>query len=147
MAITIDLPDMNQQRLLLLRDGAERGREALRQNLNAPHFPAVPHLDVAAFGDKHLRTESEGWEAPVPELVNAWFSQFQETFQDYASEPKLAALLGLQGKQGDRRIRAFKSGDMPVPYGIWRHFLVITGRVSQEIIPVMGIFDMDTEQK
>lgn len=142
MAITIDLPDMNQQRLLLLRDGAERGCETLRHNLNAPHFPPVPELDVAVFGDKHLRTESEGWEAPVPQLVNAWFTQFQATFPDYASESKLAALLGLQGKQGDRRIRAFKSGDTAVPYGIWRQFLVITGRVSQEIIPVLGIFDI-----
>ncbi|MFS7384573.1 hypothetical protein AB6870_21295 [Rahnella inusitata] len=145
MAITIDLPDINEQRLLLLRDAAERGYEVLRSNLDAPHYGAVPDLDVNAFGDKHMRTESEGWEAPVPQLVNAWFTQFQATFPDYASESKFAALLGLHGKQGDRRIRAFKSGDAPVPYGIWRQFLVITGRVSQEIIPVMGIFDMKPE--
>jgi len=142
MAITIELPDINEQRLTLLRRGAEKGCEILRLNLEAPHYGSARDFNAETFGDKHLRTENEGWEAPVPELVNAWFGQFQATFTEYASEAKLGALLGLNGKQADRRIRAFKSGEISVPYGIWRRFLVITGRASQEIIPVLGIFDM-----
>lgn len=142
MTITIELPDTNEQRLILLRDGVERGCKALLNNLNAPHYGSVPDFNAAIYGEKHLLRENEGWQAPAPELIRAWFGQFQTVFTEYDSEDKLAALFGLHGKQGGRRIRAFKSGEMPIPYGIWRHFLVLTGRASQEIIPVLGIFDM-----
>ncbi len=142
MTITIELPDTNEQRLILLRDGVERGCKALLNNLNAPQYGSVPDFNAAIYGEKHLLRENEGWQAPAPELIRAWFGQFQTVFTEYDSEDKLAALFGLHGKQGGRRIRAFKSGEMPIPYGIWRHFLVLTGRASQEIIPVLGIFDM-----
>lgn len=142
MTITIELPDTNEQRLILLRDGVERGCKALLNNLNAPRYGSVPDFNAAIYGEKHLLTENEGWQAPAPELIRAWFGQFQTVFTEYDSEDKLAALLGLHSKQGGRRIRAFKSGETPIPYGIWRHFLVLTGRASQEIIPVLGIFDM-----
>ncbi|MEA5720371.1 hypothetical protein ONQ97_25970, partial [Salmonella enterica subsp. enterica serovar Virginia] len=42
---------------------------------------------------------------------------------------KLGILLGLTGNT-DRRIRSFRNGERPVPYGVWRRFLIITGRVS-----------------
>ncbi|KPY67013.1 Uncharacterized protein ALO94_05204, partial [Pseudomonas syringae pv. spinaceae] len=28
--------------------------------------------------------------------------------------------------------------DRKVPYGVWRHFLVLTGRAPQDIIPVLA---------
>lgn len=142
MTISIELPDTNEQHLILLRDGVERGCAALRENLNAPHYGSVPDFNAAIYGEKHLLKENEGWEAPAPEVIRAWFGQFQRVFSAYDSEEKLAALLGLHGKQAGRRIRAFENGEMPIPYGVWRRFLVLTGRVSQEIIPVLGIFDM-----
>lgn len=142
MTITIELPDTNEQHLILLRDGVERGCKALLNNLNAPRYGSVPDFNAVIYGEKHLLRENEGWQAPAPELIRAWFGQFQTVFTEYDSEDKLAALFGLHGKQGGRRIRAFKSGETPIPYGIWRHFLVLTGRASQEIIPVLGIFDM-----
>lgn len=117
MTITIELPDTNEQRLILLRDGVERGCKALLNNLNAPHYGSVPDFDAAIYGEKHLLRENEGWQAPAPELIRAWFGQFQTVFTEYDSEDKLAALFGLHGKQGGRRIRAFKSGEMPIPYG------------------------------
>lgn len=142
MNISIDLLSINEQRLLLLEQGANEGCRQLRENLQAPCYPAAPGIDAAKYGDKHLRTLDEGWEPPVPALISAWFNQFQIVFPDYASEKKLAWLLGLSGNNADRRIRAYASGDEKIPYGLWRRFLILTGRVSQEIVPVMGIFDI-----
>ncbi|ELD7546631.1 hypothetical protein ACE3I0_23125 [Enterobacter hormaechei subsp. hoffmannii] len=143
MSISIDLPGIDEQRMLLLQRGAEASCNQLRANLNAPRYPAAPGIDAAAYGDKHLRTLDEGWEPPAAALVSAWFTHFQSCFPEYASENKLAALLGLSGTNGGRRIRAYTSGDEKIPYGLWRRFLVLTGRASQEIIPVLGIFDME----
>lgn len=142
MNISIDLPGIDEQRLFLLEQGVNEGCSRLRANLNAPRYPAAPGIDAAIYGDKHLRTQEEGWEPPAPALINAWFDQFRATFPEYAAEKSLAALLGLSVGNGGRRIRAYESGDEKIPYGIWRRFLIITGRASQEIIPVMGIFDI-----
>lgn len=142
MNISIDLPGINEQRIMLLQQGADEGCKQLRANLEAPRYPAAPGIDAAAYGDKHLRTLDEGWEPPAAALVSAWFTHFQECFAQYDSDNKLAALLGLSGTNAGRRIRAYTSGDEKIPYGLWRRFLVLTGRVSQEIIPVLGIFDM-----
>lgn len=143
MSISIDLPGLDEQRILLLQRGAEEGCNQLRENLSAPRYPAAPAIDAATFGDKHLRTPDEGWEPPAAALISAWFGQFQSCFPEYASENKLAVLLGLSVANGGRRIRAYTSGDEKIPYGLWRRFLVLTGRASQEIIPVLGIFDME----
>ena len=62
---------------------------------------------------------------------------FQDVFPEYGTDARLAALLGLSS---DRRVREYKSGAKAVPYGVWRHFLVITGRVPQDVVPVLGIF-------
>ncbi|MGE1161411.1 hypothetical protein ACQJ0H_21790 [Pantoea agglomerans] len=145
MNVSIDLPKINEQRLILLQQGAEDGCRQLRANLDAPRYPAASGINAEDYGEKHLRTADEGWEAPAPELVSAWFDQFMAAFPEYASENKLAALLGLSGNNAGRRIRAYTSGDEKIPYGLWRRFLVITGRASQEIIPVMGIFDIGEE--
>ncbi|MEL5582746.1 MULTISPECIES: hypothetical protein [Enterobacterales] len=142
MSISIDLPGIDEQRMLLLQRGAEAGCTLLRANLNAPHYPVASGINAADYGDKHLRTLDEGWEPPAAALVSAWFAHFQKCFPEYASESKLAGLLGLSGANGGRRIRAYTSGDEKIPYGLWRRFLVMTGRASQEIIPVLGIFDM-----
>ncbi|MEA7931569.1 hypothetical protein ONJ16_24865, partial [Salmonella enterica subsp. enterica serovar Montevideo] len=76
------------------------------------------------------------------EVVNAWFEHFKTSFPEYKSDKKLGILLGLTGNT-DRRIRSFRNGERPVPYGVWRRFLIITGRVSQEIIPVIAHIDDD----
>ncbi|EIX9714724.1 hypothetical protein ABNL11_004994 [Klebsiella pneumoniae] len=145
MMISITMPTVNEQRLILLKEGAEQGCNALRQNLNAPHFGPIEGFEPSAWGERHLLTEAEGWEAPAAELVSAWFEQFQQAFPEYATENALAKLLGLNGKQAGRRVRAYKIGEESVPYGVWRRFLIMTGRASQEIIPVLGIFDMIPE--
>lgn len=68
-------------------------------------------------------------------IGSVWFKQFTLTFPEYRSDEKIAHLLGLHSKIGDRRIRAFRNGDQPIPYGLWRRFLELTGRVNQEITP------------
>lgn len=145
MNLSINLPGINEQRIFLLKQAANEGCNQLRENMNAPRFPAAPGINAAAYGDKHLRTLDEGWEAPSPALISAWFDQFQTVFPEYASEKKMATLLGLSGNNAGRRIRAYASGDEKIPYGLWRRFLVLTGRASQEIIAVMGIFDIGEE--
>ena len=40
------------------------------------------------------------------------------------------------------KVSKYRNGEKPIPYGVWRKFLVITGRVKQEIYPVMGVFDI-----
>lgn len=145
MSLSINLPGINEQRIFLLEQAANEGCNQLRKNMNAPRFPAAPGINAAEYGDKHLRTLDEGWEAPSPALISAWFDQFQTIFPEYASEKKMATLLGLSGNNAGRRIRAYTSGDEKIPYGLWRRFLVLTGRASQEIIAVMGIFDIGEE--
>ncbi len=138
--MNIELPSLAEQRRLVFARNVEKSCQALRDNLQAPHIDAVADIDINAYGERHLRTESEGWEAPAPDVVYALFEQFKTAFPAYNSDRKLAELLGLQ-TSGDRRIRTFKNGERPVPYGIWRRFLVLTGRVNQEIVPVLGFFN------
>lgn len=143
--MNIELPSLAEQRRIVFAGNVEKGCDALKQNLNAPHIPGGINIDLSRYGERHLRTEEEGWEAPAPELVCALFEQFKDAFPAYNSDRKLAELLGLHSS-GDRRIRTFKNGERPVPYGVWRRFLVLTGRVNQEIIPVLGFFDDQPKQ-
>lgn len=78
------------------------------------------------------------WEAPSPDVIGAYFRHFQEAFPEYGTDGKLAALLGISS---DRRIREYKQGRQKMPYGIWRRFLVLTGRVPQDIIPVLAFME------
>lgn len=141
--LSIELPTIKNQRLKVLKIEADLNCKKIQDNLNAPHYPSVKDEALSAYSQKHLLTESEGWEAPNSAIIRAFFEQFQAIFPEYSSDEKLAKWLGLTGKQADRRMREYKKGDREIPYGIWRKFLISTGRVSQEIIPVIGIFDLD----
>lgn len=138
--MNIELPSIEEQRRILFTDNVEKNCSALRANLDAPMFPSAPGFNAEAFSSKHLLTEQQEWESPAPELIYAWFEHFKQMFPEYNSDKKLAALLGLY-TSGDRRIRSFKTGEYKIPYGVWRKFLVLTGRVNQEIISVMGFFN------
>lgn len=130
----IDLPDTDEQYRLVFAAGVETSCQQLRNNLNAPTIVC----GIPSPSDAHLKTETDGFEVPPAELVDAWFTHFKNVFPEYGTDLKLGRLLGLTGGAADRRIRTFRNGEQPVPYGIWRRFLVITGRVNQEIIPVMA---------
>ena len=134
----IDLPNIQDQQRFIYEEATKEAIAQLKANLMAPEYPAQDLVDESLYSRAHLLRESEGWEAPAPEIVKAYFRHFQNYFSDYGTDAKLAVLLGITGGGNDRRIRAFKDVSKKTPYGIWRRFLVQTGRVPQEIIPVMG---------
>jgi len=138
MKIEIPLPSIADQQRVIYEAATVAAINQLRANLEAPTLPSPVGFDEAQFPRTHLLREHEGWEPPTAELVEAYFRHFQDAFPDYGTDKKLARLLGLRGQSADRRIREFKAGTYKVPYGVWRHFLVLTGRVPQDIIPVMA---------
>lgn len=135
----IDLPSIEDQQELIFQEATKEAISQLEANLNAPRYPVQDLVDESLYPRTHLLRENEGWEAPAPEIVKAYFRHFQNHFSEYNTDVKLAVLLGMVGGGNDRRIRAFKDGSKKTPYGVWRRFLVLTGRVPQEVIPVLGI--------
>lgn len=131
----IDLPDIKTQQAKIYEAATLYAIEELKKNLQAPVLAGQTYVDEDLYPRTHLLRELEGFEPPNPEIVKAYFKHFMEHFKDYNTEVKLAKLLGLSS---NRRIRAFKEGSKAVPYGVWRRFLVLTGRVPQDIIPVLA---------
>lgn len=131
----IDLPDIASQQAAIFVEATEEAISTLRRNLEAPRVSPQTEVDESAYPRTHLLREAEGWEPPAADLVGAYFRHFQSHFPEYGTDRKLAELLGLSG---DRRVRAFKEGSKAVPYGVWRRFLVLTGRVPQDVLPVMA---------
>lgn len=129
----IQLPSIKQQQQIIFEESTKAAIEQLKKNLKAPVIPGQTEIDENDYPRTHLLRKDEGWEAPHPDVIGAYFRHFQSNFPEYGTDGKLAALLGLTG---DRRVREYKSGFVKIPYGVWRHFLVITGRAPQEIIEV-----------
>jgi hypothetical protein len=138
MKIEIPLPSIAEQQAAIYEAAIEAAIDQLRANLRAPRLPGPADFEEGQFQRSHLLREQEGWEPPSPEVVEAYFRHFQMAFPDYGTDIKLGRLLGLRGQSADRRIREYKAGTYKVPYGVWRHFLVLTGRVPQDIIPVLA---------
>ncbi|EBP7231750.1 hypothetical protein ACV75_16870 [Salmonella enterica] len=141
--ISITLPSMDAQRLMILEIETEKAITTLKSNLLEQKFPKADGVDYAELDERIFLTQDQGWVAPSSDLVDAWFNQVKKLFSEYSSDRKLGNLLGLQGESADRRIRAYRKGSEVIPYGIWRNFLEITGRVTPEIKPVLGVFDME----
>ena len=141
--INMPLPSMDAQRLMILEMETEKAITTLKSNLLGQKFDKADGVDYAALDERIFLTQDQGWIAPPSDLVDAWFNQVKELFAEYRTDRKLGNLLGLQGESADRRIRAYRKGSEVIPYGIWRNFLEITGRVTPEIKPVLGIFDIE----
>jgi hypothetical protein len=135
MKIEIPLPSIAEQQAVVFQAATEAAIKQLRDNLNAPRLPGQTELDENLHSRNHLLREYEGWEPPSPDLIGAYFRHFQEHFPAYGTDAKLAPLLGVSS---DRRVRDYKQGSRKMPYGVWRKFLVLTGRVPQDIIPVLA---------
>lgn len=131
----IELPDIATQQAMVFEEATMEAIAQLNANLNAPRLPGQVEVDEDAYPRTHLLRQHEGWEHPDPAIIGAYFRHFQSNFEEYNTDEKLADLLGLST---NRRIRAFKDGSKKVPYGVWRHFLVMTGRVPQDVIPVLA---------
>lgn len=141
--IKITLPSLNMQRMEIFKKGVEESINALQRNATAAPYPKAKAVDYSTLDERYFLTVEQGWIVPPHKLVNAWFEQFKSTFPEYGSDSSLAALLGIHSNGASRRIREYRNGEKPIPYGIWRKFLVITGRVPQEITPVFGVFDTE----
>ena len=128
----IKLPSIaDQQRFIFERD-TEESIKRLQASLAVPDKKGVKITDT-----KHLLLNKTDWQAPSPEVVTTYFENFKLECPEYGTDAKLAKLLGLNG---DRAIRAYKEGSRTISYGLWRRFLIMTGRSPQEIIPVVGLF-------
>lgn len=132
----IDMPSIAEQQQIIYQAGLNEAVAQLEANKAAKVLPGQKEVDESLFPRTHLLRDSEGWEPPHPDIVGAYFRHFQGHFPEYGTDAKLAALLGLSS---DRRIRDFKAGSVKVPYGVWRKFLVMTGRVTQDIIKVFAV--------
>lgn len=132
----IELPSIADQQRVILEQATEAAIAQLKENLNAPRIAGQTEVNEDNYPRTHLLREYEGWEAPHPDIVGAYFRHFQQHFPDYKTDKKLAALLGLSS---DRRVREFKEGGRKVPYGVWRSFLVMTGRAPQDVLPVLAV--------
>lgn len=131
----ITLPNIREQQKAIFAASTQAAIKQLQKNLEAPELPPQNEVDEAQFPRTHLLRENEGWEPPSPDIIAAYFRHFQSHFPEYGTDKQLAKLLRLSS---DRRVREYKSGDRIIPYGVWREFLVITGRAPQEIIPVLA---------
>lgn len=131
----IDLPSIAEQQVFVFEAATKAAVMQLQENLKAPRLAAQSEVDESLYPRTHLLTEAEGWCPPHPDVIGAYFRHFQANFPAYSTDARLAGLLGLSS---DRRVRAFKDGSKAPPYGVWRRFLVLTGRVPQEIIPVLA---------
>ena len=131
----IALPDLATQQRLVFVQATQEAINQLQTNLAAPVLPGQDEINEADYSRLHLLREREGWEPPHPDVVGAYFRHFQRHFPEFGTDAKLASLLGLSS---DRRVRDYKAGSAKVPYGIWRRFLVLTGRAPQEVIPVLA---------
>ncbi|UUA73077.1 hypothetical protein [Cellvibrio sp. QJXJ] len=129
----IELPGLKKQQQLIFEESTKAAIEQLKKNLKAPVIPGQTEVDESKYPRTHLLREHEGWEPPHQDIIGAYFRHFQQHFPDYNTDAKLADLLGLTS---DRRVREYKSASRTIPYGVWRHFLVLTGRAPQEIIEV-----------
>ena len=131
----IDLPSISDQQRVVFEESTNAAITMLKQNLKAPKIPGQTTVDESNYPINHLLREHEGFESPDPDIVRAYFTHFQAHFDEYNTDKKLAYLLGLSS---DRRVREFKEGSRKVPFGVWRKFLVLTGRVPQDVLPVLA---------
>lgn len=134
----IDLPNIEKQRRIIFEESTKECMRILKDNLQVPVLPKQDEINESDYSSAHRLLESQGWEAPHADIVGAYFRHFQTHFPEYNTDKKLAGLLGLSS---DRRIREFKQGARKVPYDVWRHFLVITGREPQSVVRVFAYMD------
>ena len=131
----IKVPKMAAQQRFIFEVATKAGIEQLEKNLQAPVFDDL-ELDESDYDNSHLLSEDR-WKPPHPDIIHAYIDQLKRN-SEYTTDAAIVKWLGLKGNNAERRLRAYKSGESKPPYGIWRRVLVATGRVPQEIEPVIG---------
>lgn len=131
----IKIPSIEAQKRFIFEQGTREAIQQLEQNLNAPVVQDLG-LDESQYSNEHLLPEHR-WKPPHADIAGAYIDQFKR-HTDYKTDKALAEWLGLRGNNAERRIRAYRDGSDSPPYGVWRKLLVASGRVPQEIIPVIA---------
>ena len=131
----IKIPDMAAQQRFAFEVATKAGIEQLEKNLEAPVIADL-ELDERDYDNSHLLSEDR-WKPPHPDIVFAYLEQLKRN-SEYKTDQDIVRWLGMRGKNAERRLRAYKNGDEKPPYDIWRKVLVATGRVPQEIEPVIA---------
>lgn len=131
----IKIPGIQEQQRFIFEQGTKEAIRQLEQNLNAPVVQDLG-IDESQYSNEHLLSEDR-WQAPHPDIVYAYIEQFKR-HSEFKSDKAVAQWLGMRGNHAERNLRAFKTGESKPPFGIWRRLLVATGRVPQEIIPVVA---------
>jgi len=146
MQIEIDgdqvvLPGLNEQAKFVALQRAKELAQAVDAICRQPVIDIPLTLDGKPISENdypktHLLERERGWEPPHQDLVKAYFEQLKAYDSKY-SENGIAELLDLSS---GRAVRNFKSGERPVPYAVWRKFLVATGRAPIDIPKMIGFF-------
>ena len=146
MKIEIDgetpvLPGINEQAKFVALARAKEIYQAIETLCQQPSIEVPLLLNGNAVKESdyptaHLLDKAAGYEPPHPDLVKAYFDQLKAYDSQY-TEAGIAKLLGLSN---GRAIRGFKSGDRPVPFAVWRRFLVATGRAAMDVPSLVGFF-------
>lgn len=131
----INIPSIEAQKRFIFEQATKEAIRQLEQNLTAPVVEDLG-MDESQYSNEHLLPENR-WKPPHPDIVYAYIEQFKR-HSEYKSDKAVAQWLGMRGNNAERNLRAFKTGESNPPYGVWRKLLVATGRVPQEIIPVVA---------
>ena len=131
----IKIPNIASQQNFVFEVATKAGIEQLEKNLLAPVIEDL-ELDESDYDNSHLLTEDR-WKPPHADIVFAYLEQFKRN-SEYKTDEDIVRWLGLKGTNATRRLRKYRNGNDVIPYGIWRKVLVATGRVPQEIAPVIG---------
>lgn len=123
-------------RSALRQENVRRASALMLKGLGAPTVAGPDSFRYRDYDTAHLREMTEGWKPPAREVVCAWFGHFQACVPEYATDDRLAVLLGLGG-EASHLLHEYRLGFAFVPYHIWRRFLILSGRAGQDIVPVL----------
>ena len=131
----IKVPSIDAQQRFVFEVATKAGIEQLEKNLLAPVFEDL-ELDESDYDNSHLLAEDR-WKPPHPDIVHAYIDQLKRN-SEYKTDKDIVRWLGMKGSHAERRLRSYRSGKNQPTYSMWRKVLVATGRVPQEIEPVIG---------
>lgn len=131
----IKLPSVDEQRIFIFKMALDEAKNKIDKNCSATIICDGLSINESIYPNTHLLRKREGWEPPHKDVISAYFEQFKRIF-GIGSDNEMAELLDLSD---GRRIRDFKQGKTTIPYEVWRKFLIMTGRATQDIIPVYGV--------
>lgn len=134
------LPGLNDQAKFVALARAKEIYQAIETLCNQPSIETPLLLNGEPVNERDYPTthllDKDNYKPPHPDLVKAYFDQLKAYDSQY-TESGIAKLLGLSN---GRAIRGFKSGDRPVPFAVWRRFLVATGRTAMDMPALVGFF-------